>query len=246
MTVVAGAGAGVDGRLGGSRRGGLGRERPSGRRPRRPGRGRRAVGVGRGGRPAVGGRWSWPAVGRGRRRGGRRWPAVVGGGGGRGRRGGRGRHGRVAAVAVVGWRSAVAGDVAGVAAVVVGVAVSPRPAWCAAVAVVGGRGGGRRRSVAVVDAGARRPCGAVEEGVDRADAGRGLEVVVDAELGRRGPLVLDVRPLGHELVLGQEVLEVLEVPLGRRGDQEAVGRGPLAVGDGVGVGRRAGCTCRGA
>ena len=43
--------------------------------------------------------------------------------------------------------------------------------------------------------------------------------------------------LGHELVLRQEVLQVVEVALGGRVEQEAVGRGPLAVVDDERVGR---------
>ena len=44
-------------------------------------------------------------------------------------------------------------------------------------------------------------------------------------------------PLGDELVVRLDVLQVGEVPLGLRVEQEAVGRGPLAVDDRVRVGR---------
>ena len=54
----------------------------------------------------------------------------------------------------------------------------------------------------------RRTGLAIEEGVDRADRFARLQVVIDPELGGRGALVLDVRTLGHELVLGQDVLQV--------------------------------------
>ena len=106
----------------------------------------------------------------------------------------------------------------------------------------GGAGGVRRWRGGRGVCGNRRLNARVgEEGPDRERIVRRVDVthkLVDAEPVRRDVAVLQQCALGNELELGQEVLQVVEVAHRARIEQEAVGRGPLAVGDRVRVGER--------